>query len=326
MNRVGIGNDLNPLAHALTAGKLESPSRAAVLARLQSLRQEFAVSRTSTRGVSWKVRQLYHPETLREIVFLRRSLGTRSPSDAYLRAATLGILHGHSPSFLSVRMHNTLSSSPRYVRRYLRRHRLVPERRETFGLLARRVKKSLPIHGLGRTGKAVLGDARKLTWLGGKSVDLIVNSPPYLDVVRYGKMNWLRLWFLGEKAREVDGRLYKGFNKDRYMAFLTECYSEAFRVLKDDGVMVTVVGDVRRTNLAKMICARVLPKAIEESGRKNPRLSIIVDKVPAHRKVTRIWSGKKGNATKRDRIIVASFGRRPSRRQVQWNLIEPAPL
>ena len=36
------------------------------------------------------------------------------------------------------------------------------------------------------------------------SVDLVVTSPPYLQVVNYGMANWIRLWLLGvdEVGRE----------------------------------------------------------------------------------------------------------------------------
>ena len=33
---------------------------------------------------------------------------------------------------------------------------------------------------------------------------LVVTSPPYLRVVKYGYYNWLRTWFLGFDARAID--------------------------------------------------------------------------------------------------------------------------
>ena len=38
-------------------------------------------------------------------------------------------------------------------------------------------------------------------------VRLVVTSPPYLRVVRYGAANWLRLWLLGEDPARVDAAL-----------------------------------------------------------------------------------------------------------------------
>ena len=37
-----------------------------------------------------------------------------------------------------------------------------------------------------------------------RKVDLIVTSPPYLQVVNYGTANWIRLWLMGldEVGRE----------------------------------------------------------------------------------------------------------------------------
>src|SRR5439155_1768640 len=36
------------------------------------------------------------------------------------------------------------------------------------------------------------------------SIDLIVTSPPFLDVVDYATDNWLRCWFNGIKEEQID--------------------------------------------------------------------------------------------------------------------------
>src|SRR6185295_17617747 len=36
--------------------------------------------------------------------------------------------------------------------------------------------------------------------IGSDSIDLVVTSPPFLDIVQYAADNWLRCWFLGINA------------------------------------------------------------------------------------------------------------------------------
>ena len=38
------------------------------------------------------------------------------------------------------------------------------------------------------------------------SAKLVLTSPPYLNVMRYGKFNWIRLWLLKESVERVDPR------------------------------------------------------------------------------------------------------------------------
>jgi DNA modification methylase len=41
----------------------------------------------------------------------------------------------------------------------------------------------------------------------GKKFDMVFTSPPYLQVIKYAKYNWVRLWFLGEEPSLVDEQL-----------------------------------------------------------------------------------------------------------------------
>ena len=60
------------------------------------------------------------------------------------------------------------------------------------------------------TGTASLlrADARRLP-IADDSIDLIVTSPPFLDVVDYPTDNWLRCWFAGIAAETVPIALHR---------------------------------------------------------------------------------------------------------------------
>ena len=69
-------------------------------------------------------------------------------------------------------------------------------------------------------------------------------SPPYLRVVKYGYYNWLRTWFLGFDARDIDAKLDDAHHREPYLAFLREVLADLREVLTDDAVVVLVIGDV----------------------------------------------------------------------------------
>ena len=74
-SRIGIGNDLNDLAYLLTKGKIANPSLNEVIERLDYLESNF--NRTDwlrMKGIPRKIRMIYHPETQRHLMYLRREI------------------------------------------------------------------------------------------------------------------------------------------------------------------------------------------------------------------------------------------------------------
>lgn len=74
-----------------------------------------------------------------------------------------------------------------------------------------------------------LGDARDLSWLDDKSVDLVVTSPPY--------------WTL-KKYEDRDGQLGEIEDYENFLVELDKVWKECARVLVDGGRICCVVGDV----------------------------------------------------------------------------------
>src|SRR5258705_7150470 len=121
--RVGVGNDLNPFAHLLTASKVEPATRAAATTRLAQLRLAWNASsadwlaladgvlamptqaRVPLAGsgvppghgaetVPPEVALAFHAGTLGQLLFVRTSLQLDDRTDRFLAAAITGILHG----------------------------------------------------------------------------------------------------------------------------------------------------------------------------------------------------------------------------------------
>src|SRR6185503_6448913 len=108
--RIGVGNDLNPFAHLLTAAKLEAPTSADARTRATALRLAWAggaagwleLARSiqaapasgGTEPVPAEVALAFHPRTFAQILYLRQALDLGRPVDRFLAAALAGILHG----------------------------------------------------------------------------------------------------------------------------------------------------------------------------------------------------------------------------------------
>lgn len=105
--------------------------------------------------------------------------------------------------------------------------------------------------GRGAECRVYNGDARRMTRVGDRTVDLIVTSPPYANVYDYylyhkHRMNWLGMDIARVKDNEIGSRLrYSSlrWDIDTFQRDIDECMAEMFRMLKRRGVAVVVIGD-----------------------------------------------------------------------------------
>ncbi len=211
-SRFGIGNDLNDLAYALTRGKIVNPSLEEVLRRLDELERGFTRGDwLRVKGIPLKIRMIFHPETQRHLMYLRRELKWKEDDvDAFLTMVLMGAMHGASPGFLSLPMPNTFSMGWGYVKKYIKTHNLKRPNRNAFEVLRGRCERFLKLGPLPGRGLAIHGDVRNLDTSGEiepGSVKMIFSSPPYLKVIKYGLYNWIRLWWLLGDYKEVDEKL-----------------------------------------------------------------------------------------------------------------------
>jgi DNA methylase len=345
--RIGIGNDLNPFAHLLTAAKVEPATRAQSATRLATLRLAWNAESASWLALAGRViadpgaadalvpvagsltgassgiepvpvevALAFHPHTLAQLLFVRTSLRLDDRTDRFLAAAITGILHGKSASYLSELMPNTFSMAPRYVRDFARRTEFVSPKRDVFDGLAKKLDRLYREAPPRIDGLALLGDARDVAPRARAALRaagrpdrarLVVTSPPYLRVVKYGYYNWLRTWFLGFDAREIDATLDDAHHREPYLAFLRDVLAGLRPVLADDAVVVLVIGDVE-TDRGRTIkggvglAERAWESAAEPEGYR--LAGVAVDDVAAGRKMTKLWGDEAGRATKTDRILV----------------------
>jgi site-specific DNA-methyltransferase (adenine-specific) len=345
--RIGVGNDLNPFAHLLTAAKVEPASPAEARTRLAALRLAWAAGsdtwlalaervaddpdaqaslvptagsgRATSEGseaVPHEVVVAFHRRTLAQLLLVRTQLDLARPTDRFLAAALTGILHGKSASYLSEIMPNTFSMAPRYVRDFAARTAFASPERDVFDCLERKLTRLYRQDAPQTPGLALLGDARDVAPRARASLRdrglperarLVVTSPPYLRVVKYGYYNWLRTWLLGFDARAIDATLDDAHHREPYLLFLRDVLSGLRTILTDDAVVVLVIGDVefdrgRPIAGAVGLAERVWEAAASPEGYR--LAGVARDDVAANRKMTKLWGAEAGRATKTDRILV----------------------
>lgn len=250
MSRKSIGSDANPLSLLLTRPRLSPPALCEIEARLAAA--------PWGRGDIERddLLAFYHSDTLRQICALRRYLLAREKDggldavDNWIRMVALNRLTGHSPGFFSVyTMPPNQAVSIRAQLKINARRAQTPPRRDIAELILKK-SRALLAEGAPLAGDAQLAvaDAAHLNHVAAATVDLVVTSPPFLDVVDYRGDNWLRNWFAGIDAQSV--RLSQLRAPQDWRLMTRAVFEELARVVKPGGHVAYEVGEVRGGALA----------------------------------------------------------------------------
>jgi hypothetical protein len=296
--RIGIGNDLNPLAVALSRGKISNPRLEPVLARLKELEAGYEAKKWKISKEPDKIKMIYHSNTLSQLCYLKANLDwSKQGVDAFLVSVLMGAMHGSSSGFLSVSMPNTFSMGWNYVKKYIKEKNLECPDRDVFEVLEKRVKRYLKKGYLAGSGKVIEGDVRDLdSKVKHNSVQLLFTSPPYLKVIKYGLYNWIRLWFLTESGshEEVDAKLDDTHALNEYLEFMKDTLTATLPLLdRKRGLSCWAIGDVKGLNLAWAVWhhagSKIEVKADDGTVLKYKLIAIVEDKIPDNQKVSKIW-------------------------------------
>jgi len=297
--RYGIGNDLNPLSIALTRGKLSNPSLEDVIARLDELESNYDKNEWKTfKGAPNKIRMIFHINTLRQLMYLKRELDWSVEGvDSFIVAVLMGAMHGQSRGFLSLSMPNTFSMGWGYIKKYKREKNLECPDRDCFVVLKERVNRMLGKGSLPGAGETIYGDVRNLAEkIEHNSIQLLFTSPPYLKVIKYGLYNWIRLWFLMPSGshEKVDKVLDDTHALAEYLEFMKQTLTATLPLLdRERGLSCWAIGDVKGLNLSWAVWYHV-GQHIEiktENGEtlRYKLIAIVEDKIPDNQKVTKMW-------------------------------------
>lgn len=263
-NRVSAGCDVHPVAACVAGAKCNPPTPNAILTRINQL--EASAIDVAPEEMSEDMQRFFclcfHEETLAQLRFLRRTLAWKSDDiDRFIAALCLGALHGEShrsECYFSNRMPRTISTKPGYSVRWWTERGYVPPYRNVFEILRYLVGYRFRTSPPKKRAEIALIDARiageHFANLACKVSD-VITSPPYLDTTNYKEDQWLRLWFLGAKAKSTysreDGRHY---NLQMYMRFLEEAWAGVAPLLAKKARIVIRIGGRQLSKAEALEC------------------------------------------------------------------------
>lgn len=247
MGRRPVGNDINPLSVLLTRPRLAPPTLHEVARRLDEI--DWNSGEIGDPGLL----AFYSPRTLGHLCALRAWLLQRAPLDRtpdpvddWIRMVAINRLTGHSPGFFSVyTLPPNQAVSAQSQQKINERRGQTPPDRDVKKLI---LKKSASLLSDGPMSscppaKLITGAAQSTPAIDSHSIQLVVTSPPFLDIVQYAEDNWLRSWFAGIDAAGVAIAHHRTEAGWQNMVHDTLC--ELARVVRHGGYVAFEVGEVR---------------------------------------------------------------------------------
>ncbi|UCE12368.1 MAG: DNA adenine methylase [Candidatus Heimdallarchaeota archaeon] len=295
LQRKAIGVDLNIYGYVVAKGKFERKPLDYYLNYLKEI-EDIDKSEIDISDIADWIQAYFHPETLKEIVFLNEKL--IAEKEYFLLGCLMGILHGNRPGYLSVWTGCIIPMTPRPANHP--EYRPDKDKPEYRAVIPRMAAKIMRMYSTGfpleTNARIMHGDARDLN-LKDDSVDVIICSPPYYNTLDYVGQNRVRLYFLGLNKKKQDILRQELIQDSKsYLANMVDVGKELRRVLKDGSLIVFVLGDVHRTKYSINTADEVSTIYFEKLGLEE--LMIVNDEIPLNKVVSR------SKRKKFDRILV----------------------
>ncbi len=301
MGRRPIGNDVNPLSVLLTRPRLTPPTLTAISKRLEQVRWDDSEAEESELLAFYSPKTLSHIKALRAWLIERAPLDkTPDPIDDWIRMVAINRLTGHSPGFFSVyTLPPNQAVSAQSQRKINEQRGQTPPDRDVQKIILKKSKSLMSDGPMSRHPSAILttSTAQSTPAIENASVDLVVTSPPFLDIVQYAEDNWLRSWFAGIDVASVFIAHHR--TEAAWQDMVRNTLAELARIVRPGGHIAFEVGEVRGGKI-------LLERLVWEAATDLPfdRLFVMVNQ-QEFTKTANCW-GIQNNAkgTNTNRIVV----------------------
>lgn len=302
MGRRALGNDINPLSELLTRPRLKPIA-------VKEVREALATIDWSAGEIGREdLFAFYHPDTLKGLEALKVWINERAPLGEpapdriadWVRMVAINRLSGHSPGFFSGRsMPPNQAISIRAQEKINAKLGVSPPPRDMPQVIAKKTK-SLLRDGCPAIDEEMglfTGEAWDTPQISEGIVDLVVTSPPFLDIVNYAADNWLRCWFAGIDPDQVRIAMHR--TEEDWTAMVHNTLREQARILRPGGHVAFEVGEVRN---GKLLLECLVWRAAE--GLPFDRLGVMVND-QQFTKTANCWGVSNGaKGTNSNRIVL----------------------
>jgi len=303
LNRNVIGNDINPLSKFLTEPRLNPPKYEEIEKRLNKidLWKHIDVSNEDL-FMFFSEKTLIQIVNLKNYILEKEKRGKLDIIDKWIRMVATNRLTGHSKGFFSVYTlpPNQAVSRERQILINKRRNQK-PEDKDIRKLILRKSRqllKDFKEEDFNRRVeyKLLTNPANNTPEISNNSVQVIITSPPFLDVVNYSQDNWLRCWFNGINVKEVEKEITLCRNLQCWEKEMINVFMEMYRVLKIGGFIAFEVGEVKngRIKLDELVAKIGLKVGLKYLG-----TLINLQEFTKTSNIWGIYNNKKGTNTNR---------------------------
>ena len=299
LGRRAWGSDLNPVAQTLATPRVKPPKLAHIEARLREIELSIASLENEDLLVFFERQTLQELEAWKRYFSARRADDEFDDVDGWLEMVAANRLTGHSPGFFSVyTMPPNQAVSLQSQRKINEKRAQSPTYRDTRALIARKSRQLLRDESgdFGLEHRIWTGNADDVA-ASDESVDLIVTSPPFLDVVDYKLDNWLRAWFCGHDLEPLN--LWQTRDLEQWRSWMKSAFREWHRVLKPGGALCFEVGEVAARKVQLEI------EAVNIGVDVGYQIECIVINAQSFTKTAHLWGVTNGaRGTNSNRVVV----------------------
>lgn len=250
MDRLAICNDMSMVAYTYSHSRVRHVDEKVALRGIERMREECKDIKVNPHKFE-PLLYMFHFDTLMDILRARNYLMEKFDDvSMFIKAHICGILYGAGPHDLTTDLPGTFPINLKNIKKYAKEHGM-PDNKDFYSCLINKIKISNRTGVPKLKGSIFSGDAALLdSKIEHGTVDLVVSSPPYINLIAYGEKTWVMQWFLGQDYKEYDKKTKEvgscSGDEDDYFALMKRVLQAMYNVLKANSACVFVVGGSKR--------------------------------------------------------------------------------